>query len=92
MKTIFPFRMTKALTEMDGPSWREKLPPIPTVPMSVKEKLGQAASPASSSQQNNVIDNKKKGIYLCCTEQMPHTCLQNLIFSRFIPSTRTRRC
>lgn len=53
-------RMTKALTEMDGPSWREKLPPIPTVPMSVKEKLGQAASPASSSQQNNVIDNKKK--------------------------------
>ncbi|XP_056316514.1 mitochondrial import receptor subunit TOM34 [Danio aesculapii] len=53
-------RMTKALTEMDGPSWREKLPPIPTVPMSVKEKLGQATSPASSSQQNNVIDNKKK--------------------------------
>ncbi|XP_016367751.1 mitochondrial import receptor subunit TOM34-like [Sinocyclocheilus rhinocerous] len=53
-------RMTKALTDIDGPSWREKLPPIPTVPMSVKESLAQAASSASSPQQNSVIDNKKK--------------------------------
>uniref|UniRef100_A0A672SLJ4 Mitochondrial import receptor subunit TOM34-like n=1 Tax=Sinocyclocheilus grahami TaxID=75366 RepID=A0A672SLJ4_SINGR len=53
-------RMTKALTDIDGPSWREKLPPIPTVPMSVKESLAQAASPASSPQQNSEIDNKKK--------------------------------
>lgn len=47
-------RMTKALTEADGPSWREKLPPIPTVPLSVKEKLSQAAvtPPASADQQN----------------------------------------
>ncbi|XP_045079233.1 mitochondrial import receptor subunit TOM34 [Coregonus clupeaformis] len=35
-------RMTKCLTEVDGQSWREKLPPIPTVPMAVKEKLSQA--------------------------------------------------
>ncbi|KAI2663875.1 Mitochondrial import receptor subunit TOM34 [Labeo rohita] len=53
-------RMTKALTDIDGPSWREKLPPIPTVPMSVKESLAQAASSASSPKQNSVIDNKKK--------------------------------
>ncbi|KTG34774.1 hypothetical protein cypCar_00007056 [Cyprinus carpio] len=52
-------RMTKALSDVDGPSWREKLPPIPTVPMSVKESLAQAASSASSPQQNSVIDNKK---------------------------------
>ncbi|XP_038552380.1 mitochondrial import receptor subunit TOM34-like isoform X2 [Micropterus salmoides] len=32
-------RMSKALTEADGLSWREKLPPIPTVPLSVREKL-----------------------------------------------------
>ncbi|XP_047204696.1 mitochondrial import receptor subunit TOM34 [Girardinichthys multiradiatus] len=38
-------RMTKALTEADGPSWREKLPPIPTVPLSVREKLAQQAAP-----------------------------------------------
>uniref|UniRef100_A0A8C2FB67 Mitochondrial import receptor subunit TOM34 n=1 Tax=Cyprinus carpio TaxID=7962 RepID=A0A8C2FB67_CYPCA len=37
-------RMTKALSDVDGPSWREKLPPIPTVPMSVKESLAQAAT------------------------------------------------
>uniref|UniRef100_A0A3Q0RAQ0 Translocase of outer mitochondrial membrane 34 n=1 Tax=Amphilophus citrinellus TaxID=61819 RepID=A0A3Q0RAQ0_AMPCI len=37
-------RMTKALTETDGPSWREKLPPIPTVPLSVKEKLAQQSA------------------------------------------------
>ncbi|XP_016312602.1 mitochondrial import receptor subunit TOM34-like [Sinocyclocheilus anshuiensis] len=53
-------RMTKALTDIDGPSWREKLPPIPTVPMSVKESLAQAASSAPSPQQNRTIDSKKK--------------------------------
>lgn len=37
--------MTKALTEADGPSWREKLPPIPTVPLSVRQKLAQQATP-----------------------------------------------
>lgn len=62
--TLFlSFRMTKALTDIDGPSWREKLPPIPTVPMSVKESLAQATKSASNSQQNGVIDNKKKGIF-----------------------------
>lgn len=53
-------RMTKALTDIDGPSWREKLPPIPTVPMSVKESLAQAASSAPSPQQNGLNENKKK--------------------------------
>lgn len=33
--------MTKALTEADGASWREKLPPIPAVPLAVRQKLGQ---------------------------------------------------
>lgn len=53
-------RMTKALTDIDGPSWREKLPPIPTVPMSVKESLVQGGGSASNSQQNGMVDNKKK--------------------------------
>ncbi|XP_030276524.1 mitochondrial import receptor subunit TOM34 isoform X2 [Sparus aurata] len=44
-------RMTKALTEADGLSWREKLPPIPTVPLSVREKLTQKAT-ATSPQPN----------------------------------------
>ncbi|XP_071349848.1 mitochondrial import receptor subunit TOM34 [Trachinotus anak] len=44
-------RMTKALTEADGPSWREKLPPIPTVPLSVREKLSQQTA-ANTAKQN----------------------------------------
>lgn len=43
-------RMTKALTEADGPSWREKLPPIPTVPLSVREKLAQTAASSATTQ------------------------------------------
>ncbi|XP_029682367.1 mitochondrial import receptor subunit TOM34 [Takifugu rubripes] len=38
-------RMTKALAEADGPSWREKLPPIPTVPLAVRQKLAQQMAP-----------------------------------------------
>ncbi|XP_018533752.1 mitochondrial import receptor subunit TOM34 [Lates calcarifer] len=45
-------RMTKALTEADGPSWREKLPPIPTVPLSVREKLTQQTNIANTAKQN----------------------------------------
>ncbi|XP_041944111.1 mitochondrial import receptor subunit TOM34 [Alosa sapidissima] len=56
-------RMTKVLTEMDGPSWREKLPPIPTVPIAVKEKLLQstasASAPAPNAQQNGVKEKAK---------------------------------
>lgn len=59
--------MTKVLTEMDGLSWREKLPPIPTVPMEVKEKLLQASAPAQApapnTQQNGIKENDKPGIY-----------------------------
>lgn len=46
-------RMTKALTEAEGPSWREKLPPIPAVPLSVREKLSQRTT-ANTAQQNPV--------------------------------------
>ncbi|XP_028302921.1 mitochondrial import receptor subunit TOM34 [Gouania willdenowi] len=46
-------RMSKALTEADGPSWREKLPPIPTVPLSVKEKLTQQQHTATINPQHN---------------------------------------
>ncbi|XP_072288343.1 mitochondrial import receptor subunit TOM34 [Eucyclogobius newberryi] len=52
-------RMTKALTEIDGPSWREKLPPIPTVPMSVRERLNQ--QPASPQLSNNKTNTPGPG-------------------------------
>ncbi|XP_072541035.1 mitochondrial import receptor subunit TOM34 [Salminus brasiliensis] len=53
-------RMSKALTDMDGPSWREKLPPIPTVPLAVKEKLLQATSSTPTAQQNGVVENSNQ--------------------------------
>lgn len=59
-------RMTKALTEADGLSWREKLPPIPTVPLSVREKLTQKATatspqPNPTPQQNGTKQTNKPG-------------------------------
>lgn len=58
--------MTKALAEADGLSWREKLPPIPTVPLSVKEKLAQqttakVAQPSPIPQQNGTAKTNKPG-------------------------------
>ncbi|XP_042366061.1 mitochondrial import receptor subunit TOM34 [Plectropomus leopardus] len=57
-------RMTKALTEADGLAWREKLPPIPTVPLSVREKLAQkttanAAQPNPAPKQNSARQTNK---------------------------------
>lgn len=50
-------RTTKVLSEMDGLSWREKLPPIPTVPLAVRERQAQshsqASSPAATAPQHN---------------------------------------
>lgn len=49
-------RMTKALTEADGPAWREKLPPIPTISLSDREKLAQKTS--GNTAQTNVVPNQ----------------------------------
>lgn len=52
--------MTKALTEADGASWREKLPPIPTVPLAVRQKLGQQVT-GSSAEVNGARRMDKPG-------------------------------
>lgn len=33
-----PARITKMLIEQDGPGWREKLPEIPAVPLSIQQE------------------------------------------------------
>ncbi|KAM4588620.1 mitochondrial import receptor subunit TOM34 [Odontesthes bonariensis] len=53
-------RMTKALTDADGPSWREKLPPIPSVPLSVREKLAQNAATNAAPQQQKPAPQQQK--------------------------------
>ncbi|KAG9335111.1 hypothetical protein JZ751_005674, partial [Albula glossodonta] len=54
-------RMTKALTDQDGPAWREKLPPIPAVPLEVREKAAQTATPISPAQQNGTSQRERPG-------------------------------
>lgn len=60
------FRMTQALTEQDGPSWREKLPPIPTISLSDRERLAEAGAKAqgdriSTAQQNGTTAKVDRG-------------------------------
>lgn len=38
MLYVSPVRITKMLIEQDGPGWREKLPEIPVVPLSVQQQ------------------------------------------------------
>lgn len=56
-------RMVRALTEADGPSWREKLPPIPSVPLSVREKLAQqsAVAQGNAASQHNGSERTHAG-------------------------------
>ncbi|NWI66998.1 TOM34 protein, partial [Todus mexicanus] len=44
-------RMTKALLERDGVNWRQKLPPIPTVPVSAQTRwsIPSAGAPAANA-------------------------------------------
>ncbi|KAL4655794.1 hypothetical protein GN956_G5428 [Arapaima gigas] len=54
-------RMTKALTDQDGLSWREKLPPIPTVPLAVREKALHAATSIPTPQHNGKSERERAG-------------------------------
>ncbi|KAJ8400870.1 hypothetical protein AAFF_G00392240 [Aldrovandia affinis] len=54
-------RMTKVLTEQDGAAWREKLPPIPTVPLDVRERLVQTAMSTPTAQQNGTSQRERPG-------------------------------
>lgn len=81
--------MTKALTEADGLSWREKLPPIPTVPLAVREKLSQktsggATQPKATAEQNNTRQTNKPGemSFLILTDKSELVCISTLHFTK----------
>ncbi|XP_018079357.1 sperm-associated antigen 1 isoform X1 [Xenopus laevis] len=44
-------RIARTLIEQDGPNWREKLPQIPTVPVSIHLQQHGGGDPASNSSQ-----------------------------------------
>ncbi|KAG8441810.1 hypothetical protein GDO86_010840 [Hymenochirus boettgeri] len=48
-------RITRTLIEQDGPNWREKLPPVPTVPVSIH--LQEHGEVSESNSNNNNSNN-----------------------------------
>ncbi|KAE8599281.1 hypothetical protein XENTR_v10017126 [Xenopus tropicalis] len=52
-------RITRTLIEQDGPDWREKLPPIPTVPISVHLQQHGGVPASSSSQPKILVEHGK---------------------------------
>lgn len=45
-------RITKTLIDLDGPNWREKLPPIPSVPVSTQIHLQEKNMAAGKTSKN----------------------------------------
>ncbi|XP_007894951.2 sperm-associated antigen 1 isoform X1 [Callorhinchus milii] len=53
-------RITRTLIEQDGTNWREKLPPIPTVPVSAQQYRWDEAS--ASTARNKTLSTDQKQI------------------------------
>uniref|UniRef100_A0A8C8EBI9 TOM34 protein n=1 Tax=Otus sunia TaxID=257818 RepID=A0A8C8EBI9_9STRI len=51
-------RMTKALLEKDGVNWRQKLPPIPTVPISAQTRWSVPSCESPAAQKGDEQDNQ----------------------------------
>ncbi|XP_018414487.1 PREDICTED: sperm-associated antigen 1 [Nanorana parkeri] len=45
-------RITKTLIDLDGPSWREKLPPIPSVPVATQIQMQEKATANAKTSKN----------------------------------------
>ncbi|XP_062426444.1 sperm-associated antigen 1 [Rhea pennata] len=53
-------RITKTLIDQDGPSWREKLPPIPVVPVSVQLHRWDGGSFTSETKPKSTADTNRE--------------------------------
>lgn len=54
------FRITKALIDQDGPSWREKLPPIPIVPVAAQLHRWDGGNFTSENMPRCPIESKRE--------------------------------
>lgn len=61
-KTHFLFRITRILMNLDGPSWREKLSPIPAVPTSAHLRAWQLAVEPPPNQVGDSCSRPQPGI------------------------------
>uniref|UniRef100_A0A8C3K976 Sperm-associated antigen 1 n=2 Tax=Neoaves TaxID=3078114 RepID=A0A8C3K976_9CHAR len=52
---LFSFRITKTLIDQDGPSWREKLPPIPVVPVAAQQHRWDGGNFTSENKPKSTL-------------------------------------
>ncbi|XP_063246186.1 sperm-associated antigen 1 isoform X2 [Prinia subflava] len=57
-------RITKTLIDQDGPSWREKLPPIPVVPVAAQLHRWDGGSPTSENQPSTIDINREEELQM----------------------------
>nr|XP_031359913.1 sperm-associated antigen 1 [Lonchura striata domestica] len=61
-------RITKTLIDQDGPSWREKLPPIPVVPAAVQLHRWDGGSLTSENKPSTIDINREEQLQMNCEE------------------------
>ncbi|XP_049628911.1 sperm-associated antigen 1 [Suncus etruscus] len=61
-------RLTRVLLDLDGPGWREKLPPIPVVPASVQLQVWQPC-PEQPPNQDQMSPAKAPGDYIPMSDE-----------------------
>lgn len=98
-------RMTKALLEKDGVNWRQKLPPIPTVPVSAQTRWSvpsaggpgantpPAAAPRGEPGESVPLGRAQSPVAQKGDEQgSGHTCLAYLQLGLRLGETRAWFC
>ncbi|XP_030086694.1 sperm-associated antigen 1 isoform X2 [Serinus canaria] len=63
-------RITKTLLDQDGPSWREKLPPIPVVPVAVQLHRWDGGSLTSEDKPSTIDISREEELQMNCEEAM----------------------
>ncbi|XP_077043588.1 sperm-associated antigen 1 isoform X2 [Agelaius phoeniceus] len=61
-------RITKTLIDQDGPSWREKLPPIPVVPVAAQLHRWDGGSLTSENKPSTIDINREEELQMNCEE------------------------
>lgn len=57
---LFSFRITKTLIDQDGPSWREKLAPIPVVPVAAQLHRWDGGNFTSENKSRSTTDTNRE--------------------------------
>ncbi|XP_039562254.1 sperm-associated antigen 1 [Passer montanus] len=61
-------RITKTLIDQDGPLWREKLPPIPVVPVAAQLHRWDGGSLTSENKPSTIDINREEELQMNCEE------------------------